>query len=102
MLLNLIFYCFFFLKNKYDFGGNEGVESQGSTLKWPKKKNLLTRVHARTCNLASVELKSKGDAILPGLRPDPNKPGQDRLRDAVQHHLGRVRVSVESLGNKGK
>lgn len=64
----------------------------------------MTRTHAheRTCNLASVELETEGDAILPGLWSDPNEPGQDRLRDAVENHLGRICVSVENLESKGK
>lgn len=64
----------------------------------------MTRTHAheRTCNLASVELETKGDAVLPGLWSDPNEPGQDRLRDTVENHFGRICVSVENLDSKGK
>lgn len=50
-----------------------------------------------TCNLASVKLEAKGDAVLPRLRPDPNKAGQNWLRDTVQNHLCWVCVRMENL-----
>lgn len=50
-----------------------------------------------TCNLTSVELEAKGNAIPPGLWSDPNKAGQHWLWDSVQNHLGWVSVSVENL-----
>lgn len=54
----------------------------------------------QTCNLASVEFEAQGDAISPGLWSDPNEAGQNWLWDAVQNHLGWVRVGVENLGEK--
>lgn len=53
--------------------------------------------YTHTCNLTSIELKAKGNAILPGLGADPNKAGQQRLWDSVQNHFGWVSVSVENL-----
>lgn len=47
-----------------------------------------------------MELKSQRNSILPSLRPDPDKASQNRLRDAVQDHLGRVCVGVEDLWTK--
>lgn len=56
-----------------------------------------THTLTSTCNLASIELKPQGNAILPGLRSDPNKASQHWLWDSVQNHFSRVCVGVKNL-----
>lgn len=76
-------------KKKKNLGNNNFLRAKNRL----EKYNFLTH----TCNLAPVQLKTQGDAIPPGLWPDPNEPGQNWLRDPVENHLGWVCVAVENL-----
>lgn len=54
-----------------------------------------------TCNLTAVKFEPQRDAILPRLRSDPDKAGQDRLGDAIEDHLCGICISMENLRGRG-
>ncbi len=63
-----------------------------------QSRGINVRTH--TCNMASIELEAQGDAVPPRLRSDPDKPGQNWLRDPVQNHLSWVCVGMENLARQ--
>lgn len=50
-----------------------------------------------TCYLTTVKFEPQRNAILPCLRSDSEKAGQDRLRDAIEDHLCGICISMENL-----
>lgn len=50
-----------------------------------------------TCYLTAVKFEPERDAVLPRLRSDSDKAGQDKLWDAIEDHLGCVCISMEDL-----
>lgn len=50
-----------------------------------------------TCYLTAVKFEPQRNAILPRLRSDSDKSGQDRLRDAIEDHLCGICISMENL-----
>lgn len=53
-----------------------------------------------TCDPAAEELQPQGDARVPGLGPDPDKPGQQRRVQLVENHLCCIVVGLKHLSCK--
>lgn len=54
-----------------------------------------------TSYLTAVKFKPQRDAVLPRLRSDPDKAGQDRLWDAIEDHLCGICIGMEHLSRQG-
>lgn len=55
-----------------------------------------------TCYLTAIKFEPQCNAILPRLRSDPDKAGQDRQRDAIEDHLCGICISMENLMDNQK